>query len=270
MYNMLKGLISYTYYSILSLRFSLALTHTAYDPPPDLHFIPPLESDTLTKENNQLFSDFHYIFLRIPGEHWETAKDQKIEVRACATMGLNQYPDNYVIVSPICFISCKSEDREVTIRLKLPHAASVQAPEYRSKVCILSTMSTSSSRKNPNTPLFTPTDRKLMPLNTTSLDLEFDVGAVNFKLKLLHPALFAVAIIRGPIGVPRSIPIPLRCKLYVLYKVHDGTGSLGRIMVYAYVALRLQTVDTVSLIYTYICIHNNGIHFYYTCTFLPI
>ena len=175
------------------------------------------------------------------------AKDQQVEVRVCATMGLNQYPDNYVIVSPICFISCKLEDREVGIRLRLPHAASVQAPEYRSKVCILSTMSTSSSRKNPNTPLFTPTDRKLTPLDVSSLDLEFDIGAVNFKLKLLHPALFAVAIIRGSIYVPRSIPVPLRCSLYVLYKVHSGTGSLGRIMVYAYVSLRLKTVDTVSL-----------------------
>ena len=222
------------------------LSHVAYDPPPDLHFVPPLESDTLTQDKNQLFSDYHHIFLRIPREHWETAKDNKVEVRACATMGLNQYPDNYVIVSPICFISCKSQDREVVIRFKLPHAASVQAPEYRNKVCILSTMSTSSSRKNPNTPLFTPTDRKLTPLDVSSL--EFDVGAVNFKLKLLHPALFAVAIIRGPIGVPRSIPIPLRCSLYVLYKVHDGTGSLGRIMVYAYVALKLKTVDTVSLV----------------------
>ena len=163
-------------------------------------------------------------------------------------MGLNQYPDNYIIVSPICFISCKSQDREVVIRFRLPHAASVQAPEYRNKVCILSTMSTSSSRKNPNTPLFTPTDRKLTPLDVGSLELEFDIGAVIFKLKLLHPALFAVAIIRGPIRVLRSIPIPLRCSLYVLYKVHDGTGSLGQIMVYAYVALKLKTVDTVSLV----------------------
>jgi hypothetical protein len=112
-------------------------------------------------------------------------------------------------------------------------------------------MSASSSRKNPNTPLFTPTDRKLTPLDGSSLELEFDVGAVNFKLKLLHPALFAVAIIRGPIRVPRSIPIPLRCSLYVLYKVHDGTGSLGRIMVFAYVALRLKTVDTVSVVVIY-------------------
>ena len=107
-------------------------------------------------------------------------------------------------------------------------------------------MSTSSSKNNPNTPLFTPTDRKLAPLDVTSL--EFDVGAVSFNLKLLHPALFAVGIICGPIGVPRPIPIPLRCKLYVLYKVHDGTGSLGRIFVYAYVALGLKTVDTVSVI----------------------
>lgn len=244
-----KPLYILTFFYSLSLSFSLSYTHVAYDPPPDLHFIPPLESDTLTKESSQLFSEYHHIYLRIPAEHWETAKDQKVEVQACATMGLNQYPDNYVIVSPICFISCKSKDREVTIRLKLPHAASVQALEYKSKVCIVSTMSTSSSRKNPNTPLFTPTDRKLTPLDVSSLDLEFDVGAVNFKLKLLHPALFAVAVIRGPIGVPRSIPILLRCKLYVLYKNHDGTGSLGRIMVYTYVALRLQTVDTVSLIF---------------------
>ena len=238
------------YMFILSPPFVLlTLSHmynVAYEPPPDLHFIPPLESDILTQDKNELFSEHHRIYLRVPGEHWEAAKDKKVEVRACATMGLNQYPDNYVIVSPICFISCKSQDREVVIRFKLPHAASVQAPEYRNKVCILSTMSTSSSRKNPNTPLFTPTDRKLTPLDISKLELEFDVGAVNFKLKLLHPALFAVAIIRGPIGVPWSIPIPLRCSLYVLYKVHDGTGSLGRIMVYAYVALRLKTVDTVS------------------------
>ena len=172
------------------------------------------------------------------------ARDQEVKVQACATMGLNQYPESYVIVSPICFISCKCEDRDVVIRLKLPHAASVQAPEYKRKVYILSTMSASSSRKSPNTPLFAPTDRKLAPLDIDCL--EFDVAAVNFKLTLLYPALFAVGVLRGPIGVPRSIPIPLRCSLYILYKVHDGTGSLGRIFVHAYVALTLKTVDTVS------------------------
>ena len=199
-------------------------------------------SNTLSKENSQLYSEFHKIFLRIPGEHWDVAKSSEVEVRICATMSLNQYPDKFVIVSPICFISCKSNDREMTIRLKLPHAASLQTPEYKNKVCILSTMSTSKSR-NPNTPLFTPTDRKLQPLDAISLSLEFDVGEVDFKLNLLHPALFAVAITHAP---ERPVPVPLRCKLYVLYKVHDGTGSLGRIFIFAYVALKLKTVETVS------------------------
>ena len=224
---------------------------SGYEPPPDLHFIPPLECDKLSPDNNLLYSSFHGISLRIPGEHWEAAKDKEVEVRICATMGLNQYPDNYVIVSPISFISCKCQDKEVTIKLNLPHAASIQAPEYRSKIRILSTMSMVKS-KNPNTPLSTPTDRKLHPLDVVGLEL--DIGEVHFKLKLLHPALFAVAVACTPTGiVPRPIPIPLRCSLYVLYKVHTTTDSLSRVFVHTYVALRLKTVDTVR----YRSVHKN-------------
>ena len=215
----------------------------AYEPPLDLHFIPPNECKLLTKENNQLYSESHNIFLRIPGDHWKTAKDPEVEVRISATMGLNQYPDNFVIISPICFISCKSKDHAVTVRLKLPHAASIKMGKYRKKVCILSTMSTVVS-KNPTTPLFAPTDRKLHPIDVTSL--EFDVGEVDCKLKLLHPALFAVAIACSPGTMQSSVPIPLWCQLYVLFKVHDGTESLGRAYVHAYVALSLKTVETVS------------------------
>ena len=172
------------------------------------------------------------------------AKCKEVEVRICATMGLNQYPENYIIVSPICFISCKSEDKEVTVKMRLPHAASIKAPEYERKICILSTMSTVRS-KNPNTPLSTPTDRKLHSIDV--IDQELGIGEVHFKLKLLHPALFAVAVANTPTSeVPRPIPIPLRSALYVLYKVYDGTSSLTRVYIHAYVALRLKTVDTVS------------------------
>ena len=47
------------------------LPHTAaYEPPPDILFVPPIERTTLTQENSRFFSQHHDIKIRIAPEYW--------------------------------------------------------------------------------------------------------------------------------------------------------------------------------------------------------
>lgn len=232
---------------------NLSLTHSAlYDPPLDIPFVPPIERDTLTREKSRMYSTHHEIKLRISTDYWKKSKrkDEEIETCLCAAMQLNQsYPQGYVIVSPICFASCKSRS-PCEISLSLPHAI---REDDAQKLCILST-SVGSIRRQAGSPIFSPSERTLAELPNDALSaIERKGTSLSFKISIQYPCLFALAVdVREKEGVPRPL-VPLRCVLYVRYPVLDKTKSVSRVYITSYVGMALKTVSTVSLMISFRC-----------------
>ena len=146
----------------------------------------------------------------------------------------------YTIVSPICFISCRSRG-PCQVYLSLPHAVDISEDNTISRVVVLST-ATAKIDSDSQSPFFSPSERVLTPL--VGVRLEFDKGKVKFETNLHHPSLFAVAVRE----VPGSIPLPLRCCLYVLYPALEANISMvAGFDVEVYIGMNVSTVATVSV-----------------------
>ena len=67
---------------------------------------------------------------------------------------------------------------------------------------------------------------------------------MKFETDLRHPSLFAVAVREGP----GSIPLPLRCCLYVLYpELERDMPMVSGFDVETYIGMNVKTVATVSV-----------------------
>ena len=149
------------------------------------------------------------------------------------------------MVSPICFLSCRSKG-PCQVHLSLPHAVDISQEGSASRIVILST-ATAKIDADTQSPFFSPSERVLAPLENVELELKME--SVKFETDLHHPSLFAVAVRDGP----GSIPLPLRCCMYVLYPLIDQTISMVTgFDVEAYIGMNVATVATVSNIYQYI------------------
>ena len=219
-----------------------AHTHTAaYEPPPDMMFIPPVERVTLTHDNQRTFSESHDIKLRISKDYWNNHKDDKLDVCLCAAMSLNRsFPAGYTVVSPVVFVSARSRC-PCKMSLSIPHAAVFPTTQGTGRIVILSTTTVDPNLKAADSPLFSPSERTLAPLPDQGLDLQAEVRTVTFKTYLVCPSLFAVAI---KDNFPR--PLPLRCSLFVAYPQLDRGASVAGFDIETYIGMNLMTVTTVS------------------------
>lgn len=144
------------------------------------------------------------------------------------------------MVSPICFLSCRSKG-PCQVNLTLPHAVNMPREDCSSRLAILST-ATAKPDTDPNSPFFSPSERMLAPLE--GIKIEFEKDRVKFQTDLRYPSLFAVAVRDGP----GSIPLPLRCCLYVLYpELEPNSAMVAGFGIETYIGMRLQTVTTVCV-----------------------
>ncbi len=239
------GLPVVMYVSLHSHTHAHTRTHThththspaAYDPPPSIMFVHPKESATLSRSKQRYISTAHDIKLRI--FNWTKSKEESVDVRIAAAMHLSRsIPPGYVVVSPICFVSCKRE-RPCKIGLSLPHALDLSSPTAQDvirSVVVLSTTTVNAQLKA-ESPLFGPGEQTLVPLQGARPDVE--ERSVVIKTELVHPSLFAVA-------VKKVEPIPLRCVMFVGHPVLDGKTRVAGFDLEVYIGMNLRTVSTVS------------------------
>ena len=153
------------------------------------------------------------------------------------------FPQNYTIVSPICFLSCKYK-KPLQVTLTLPHAVSLSSIDKMDKkmFSILSIRATSSLES----PLFEspPMERGLLPI---SVDDSFLVESikVTFKTTVSYPSLFAVGIKNGKNRIPRPF-LPLKCRLFCMYEDYNERSMISTIPIRIHVGLNLGTVTRVS------------------------
>ena len=217
------------------------LTHiAAYEPPPDILFIPPVEKATLSRKNNQFFSTYHDISINVSPEYWLTraqhsdlgvyhSLDLTVELCVAASMHLKQpFLSEYTIVSPIYFISCQSV-KPCRVTITFPHAA-----EFNKEMLQILSM----TPINPN--LLSSGDRIVSELNTdASVD---DLHRIQFCTSLSNPSLYAVAVKKRSEEYP-----PLRCTLFVSYPDLQQTASVSGLYITTYMGMDLKTVHTVRV-----------------------
>ena len=187
-----------------------------------------------------LYCSEHDLKVRISTAFWENRKpEEKLEVCVAAAMHFNRLlPKGYTIVSPVCFVSCKTS-KPCEVRLTLPHATLCQFDEDHKKVAILAT-SAYDLKWSPDSPLFSPGEHPLVPL--VGVDLQTDRQCVKFTTTLVCPSLYAVAVKDN-----FPCPLPLRCSLFVTYPELSGESStITAFDIMTYVGMTLKTVTTVG------------------------
>ncbi|CAI8040034.1 hypothetical protein GBAR_LOCUS22323 [Geodia barretti] len=144
----------------------------------------------------------------------------------------------YTVVSPICFVSCRSRG-PCRVSLTFPHALDATPDTTTPSRLVILSSATAKVDAGSQGPFFSPSERVLDPLD--DIDFKVDRGLARFQTELCHPSLFAVAVR----DTPGSIPLPLRCCLYVLYPVIEPTVSMVTgFDVEAYVGMNIPTVAT--------------------------
>jgi hypothetical protein len=213
---------------------------TAYEPPPDILFTLPVNRKVLTSRNCKAYSSEHGLKLRVSKDYWSGEnKSHGLHVCMGAAMHYSQtFPQGYTVVSPICFVSCRSRG-PCRVSLTFPHAVDATPDTTTPSQLVILSSATAKVDADSQGPFFSPSERVLDPLD--DVDLKVDRGLARFQTELCHPSLFAVAV-RDTRG---SIPLPLRCCLYVLYPPIEPTVSMVTgFDVEAYVGINIPTVAT--------------------------
>ena len=211
-----------------------------------MEFIPTTEAFKLHSDSPRFVSKEHDIHLRLTDRNW-MAPDQRHVVDGRLAAGMcwrHTYPQNCVIVSPVCFVSFRGQ-RLYEVKLSLPHALAY--PEEGSKrINIFSSPCVSS-----NSPLYSPGGMELTRVSTA--DIVADPLYVSFTTIVKNPTVFVVGVSMAPptirgIPPPISYPLlPLRCCLYVACPA-DRDQYLPSVDIEVYVGLSLKTVDQVNTI----------------------
>ena len=163
----------------------------------------------------------------------EEPMKESVPVCIAAAMHLNiACPQDVVIISPICFISCRSR-RPCRATVQIPHAAFISG--NKKDVCIL-TYTTVNLLGYPASPVVVKKSFKVEKVE--SLDVRKQ--NVSFKITITNPSLYAVGI-KCAGGVARP-PVPLQCVLYCLYAEYNGQELISYIPVKMFVGLNLPTV----------------------------
>lgn len=186
-----------------------------------------------------LYSDEHDLKVRVSAKFWDKRKPgENLEVCIAVAMHFNRtLPEGHTIVSPVCFISCKTKD-VCEIRLTLPHATLCQFEEDFKKIVVLSTAAYD-HKWSPDSPLFSPGEHPLVPLH--GVNLKTELQHVKFTTTLTCPSLYAIAVKEN-----FPCPLPLRCSLFVTYpKLNNESVTITAFDIVTYVGMALTSVTTV-------------------------
>ena len=222
----------------------------AYEPPQEIMFVQPHHSDTLTLERRATFSLEHDLKLSVSKSYWRENKLKQPQLDVCLTAAMHfnrSFPPGFVIVSPICFVSLKSQHHP-SITFTVPHALRSSEKE-RNRICILF-MHTVDPNLSIDSPIGLPTERTLSCLRDDVIK-EIGPNFVSFGTQLVCPTLFAVGM-RTDEKIPA--PLALKCSLFVTYPILDGNTTISAFEVVVYIGMSLKTVETVSLLSS-TCIH---------------
>ena len=102
------------------------------------------------------------------------------------------------------------------------------------------TASTTKLTENPESPIFNSRERNFTPLEGAKF--LFEGQWISFETELSRPSLFAVGVRDGL----RTIPLPLRCLLYIVHPESGREATITGVEMEAYVGMELGTVTTVS------------------------
>ncbi len=260
----------------------------AYEPPPELL----VDADavlrgTISQEKSTLYYSKHNIKLTMrntkpqPSPPRTTRKEnyspptrpqpslQVMEVCIAATMHYYiPFPQGYTIVSPICFVSCKSE-RSCLISLSLPHAIDTKIDKKCLNILSFHTYDLVNSSSGGSwgggspAPIDSPMERQLCPINVNKLLVEGDV--ISFETCIINPSLFAIGIRSDAVDtVPRPLLLPLRCILFCVWQDLSQCATIGTVPVTMYVGLKLPTVTEVCM---YVCMYILYLRMY-TCVYV--
>lgn len=185
------------------------------------------------------YSSEHDLKVRVSAKFWDRRQpNEKLDVCIAAAVHFNRMlPQGHTIVSPVCFVSCKT-DEACEIRLTLPHATLCQFDEDFKKIVVLSTAAYD-HKWSPDSPLFSPGEHPLVPLH--GIDLKTEPQHVKFTTTLICPSLYAIAVKEN-----FPCPLPLRCSLFVTYPVlNNESATVTAFDIMAYVGMALKSVTTV-------------------------
>ena len=150
-------------------------------------------------------------------------------------------PRGYCVVSPICFVSCKTVGPS-HLTLILPSAVRVDEKDT-GLLTILSAVPSNASLR-----LDSPQSAgagTLTPLANCA-PRPLPNGGVRFSCQLTSASLFVVAVVCAEGEFP-SPSLPLRCCLTVGYEMQKDFSHVKGFDLVAYVGMRLPSITTVSV-----------------------
>ena len=229
----------------------------AYDPP-FTGFHSFTKKETLTPENYTMNWEEHDIKFVTKIFHRKSKQGQKtapsntpIRIRkldVCLSVSMTTIiplPNDYSIVSPICFVSCRYwKPKSSPFALTLPHALN-DARKYSSDVfkilswvtCDLTTLGVES----PSTDA--PANANFVEIKPDSIKVL--QHGLKFKSSIMNPSLFAIAMRNEPSAVPKPFPV-LQCALFCIYERFDEYSKISQIRIKFYIGMLLKTVQMVS------------------------
>ena len=207
-----------------------------------MEFIPSNEQYQLHRHNNHHHSKEHNVHIKLSDSYLSTMDHlNAVEGHLVAGMAWRPgYPQNHVLVSPICFLSTKSQT-QCEMCVSLPHALH-SLEESNNRIFIFSAPCVSST--------YSP-DRRELTMDVDATNISIDRTYVTFTTVLEQPTVFAVDVATDPPsfqGVPSPFEYPLlslRCCLYIACP-SDKDKYLPSTDIMTYVGLSLRTVDQVK------------------------
>ena len=224
-----------------TLLFCLSLASA--EPPVDMEFIPSNDQYQLHRHNHRHHSKEHNIHIRLSDSYLSSMEHRgAVEGHLVAGMSWRPgYPQNHVLISPVCFLSTKSQVH-CELCVSLPHAL-YSLEDSNNRISIFSATCVSST--------YSP-DRRELTLDEDATNITVDRTYVTFTTTLRQPTVFAVGVatespsFHGALS-PFDFPLlSLRCCLYIAYP-SDKDKYLMSTDIMTYVGLNLRTVNQVDI-----------------------
>ncbi len=155
-------------------------------------------------------------------------------------------PNEYMIISPICFVSCK-HTRKINSKfsLRIPHAVKDVMNMKKENFKILSmTTYTIGNNMSVESPIAEyPPSMNFAEIDVDSMDVY--QSDIKFRYTISNPSLYAVALKNQPQSfIPRPIPT-LRCILFCVYHSYDEHTNISVIPIKIYVGMGIKSVQKV-------------------------
>lgn len=212
-------------------------------------FVEPIHKFSLKSSEPRHTCKEHDIRIRVKDHYWKTDSSEVLECLIAASLHWSHaFPPGFVFVSPICFVSCKSQ-RVCEVRLTIPHSLHGPSEDLDRRLAVFS-CATISQAVGPQLPSPSPSARSFQRVATGGLSLE--PTHVVFETCMKYPTLFAVGVATAPVNrgkvanIQYPVP-PLRCCLYVACPA-DRDKYLSTTDIDVYIAMSTKTVDQVGVV----------------------